>query len=151
MSRIVLLDSGPLGMVTTPKAASPIYQECKLWFNSLKPKGYTVMLPEIADYEVRRELLRVNKLAGIQRLDELKAGLIYLPITTPIVLKAAELWAQARRDGKPTADPQALDGDVILAAQAMSVADEENEVIVATTNVRHLSQFVDAREWRLIE
>ncbi|MGL5059227.1 MAG: hypothetical protein ACRC62_04520 [Microcoleus sp.] len=25
MSRIVVLDSGPLGMVTTPKAASPIY------------------------------------------------------------------------------------------------------------------------------
>jgi hypothetical protein len=58
MSRIVLLDSGPLGMVTTPKAKSPIYQECKRWFNSLEPKGYTVVLPEIADYEVRRELLR---------------------------------------------------------------------------------------------
>jgi hypothetical protein len=65
MSRIVLLDSGPLGMVTTPKAKSPIYQECKLWFKSLESKGYTVMLPEIADYEVRRELLRSNKLAGI--------------------------------------------------------------------------------------
>jgi hypothetical protein len=45
----------------------------------------------------------------------------------------------------------ALDGDVILAAQAMSVMDEGNEVIVATTNVRHLYQFIDAREWRKIE
>jgi hypothetical protein len=62
MSKIVLLDSGLLGMVTTPKAKSPLYQECKVWFNSLEPKGYTVMLPEIADYEVRRELLRVNNL-----------------------------------------------------------------------------------------
>jgi hypothetical protein len=40
---------------------------------------------------------------------------------------------------------------VILAAQATLVVDEGNEVIVATTNVGHLSQFVDAREWRLIQ
>lgn len=138
-------------MVTNPKAASPIYQECKHWFNSLKPKGYTVILPEIADYEVRRELLRVAKVAGIQRLDELKAALTYLSLSTEIMLKAAELWASARRAGRPTADPEALDGDVILAAQAMSVMGEGNEVVIATTNVRHLAQFVDAREWRAIE
>ncbi|MEO9126079.1 MAG: hypothetical protein ABI262_15595 [Microcoleus sp.] len=53
MSRIVLLDSGPLGIVTNPKAASPLYQEGKLWLQSLPLKGYIVMLPEIADYEVR--------------------------------------------------------------------------------------------------
>ncbi|WP_017749399.1 hypothetical protein [Scytonema hofmannii] len=97
MSRIVLLDSGLLGMVTTPKAISPVYQECKLWFNSLDSRGYIVMLPEIADYEVRRELLRVNKVAGIRRLDELKVTLAYLPITTQVMLLAAELWAEARR------------------------------------------------------
>jgi predicted nucleic acid-binding protein len=151
MSKIVLLDSDPLGMVTTPKAKSPLYQECKVWFNSLEPKGYTVMLPEIADYEVRRELLRANKLMGIQQLDELKAILTYRPLTTETMLKAAEFWAEARRRGRPTADPKALDGDVILAAQAVLVADEGNEVIVATTNVEHLSQFVDAREWRVIQ
>lgn len=151
MSRIVLLDSGPLGMVTTPKAKPSIYQECKLWFNSLEPKGYTVVLPEIADYEVRRELLRAGKVAGIRRLDQLKAAITYCPITTAVMLKAAELWAEARSRGRPTADPKALDGDVILAAQATLVAEEGNEVIVATTNVGHLSQFVDAREWRLIQ
>ncbi|NEP13514.1 MAG: type II toxin-antitoxin system VapC family toxin [Symploca sp. SIO1A3] len=151
MNRIVLLDSGPLGMVTTPKAKSPIYQECKLWFNSLGTKGYTVLLPEIADYEVRRELLRAGKMVGIRRLDQLKATITYCPITTEVMLKAAEFWAQARNRGKPTADPNALDGDVILAAQAQLLADRGNEVIIATTNVSHLSQFVDAREWRLIQ
>ena len=111
-------------MVTTPKVTSPIYQECKVWFNSLEGKGYTAILPEIADYEVRRELIRANKLTGIQRLDELKTILTYLPITTSVMIKAAELWAQARRTGRPTADPKALDGDAILAAQAMSVMGE---------------------------
>ena len=150
MSRVVLLDSGPLGMVTNPRA-TPLALECQLWLDSLEPKGYKVMLPEIADYEVRRELLRVGKVAGIRRLDQLKAAITYRPITTEVMLKAAELWAEARRRGRPTADPKALDGDVILAAQARLVAEEGNEVIIATTIVGHLSQFIDAREWRLIQ
>jgi predicted nucleic acid-binding protein len=151
MSKIVMLDAGPLGMATNPKTSSPICQECKLWLDTLPLKGYEVILPEIADYEVRRELLRAGKVAGIRRLDQLKAAITYRPITTEVMLKAAELWAQARKRGRPTADPKALDGDVILAAQATLVADEGNEVIVATTNVEHLSQFIDAREWRLIQ
>jgi len=151
MSRIVLLDSGPLGIVTNPKATSPLYQESKLWLQSLPLKGYIVILPEIADYEVRRELIRAGKAAGIRRLDELKLQLPYRPLTTEVMLLAAQLWAQARRRGRPTAEPNALDGDVILGAQAILEASEGNEVVIATTNVGHLSQFVDAREWRLIQ
>jgi predicted nucleic acid-binding protein len=137
-------------MVTNPKSSSAICQECKLWLDNLPLKGYEVMLPEIADYELRRELLRVGKVTGIRRLDQLKSAITYRPITTEVMLKAAELWAEARKRGRPTADPKELDGDVILAAQAALVADEGNEVIIATTNVGHLSQFIDAREWRLI-
>ena len=77
----------------------------------------------------------------------LKAGIVYLPITTDVMLKAAELSAQVRQDGKPTADSKALDGDVILAAQALLQAKQGYEVIVATTNVKHISRFVDARLW----
>jgi predicted nucleic acid-binding protein len=145
-----MLDAGPLGMATNPKTSSAICQECKLWLDDLPLKGYEIMFPEIADYEVRRELLRANKMAGIRRLDQLKAAITYRLITTEVMLKAAELWADARKRGTPTADAKALDGDVILAAQATLVADEGNEVIIATTNMGHLSQFVDAREWRII-
>ncbi|WP_242718866.1 hypothetical protein [Microcoleus vaginatus] len=67
------------------------------------------------------------------------------------MLLVAQLWAQARRRGRPTADPKALDADVILAAQPILVANEGHEVIIATTNVGHWSQFVDAREWRIIQ
>ncbi|MEG4573384.1 hypothetical protein QUA56_11920 [Microcoleus sp. N3A4] len=51
----------------------------------------------------------------------------------------------------PTADPKELDRDVILAAQCLLVAEGGEEVVIATTNVGHLSRFVDAREWRDIE
>ena len=80
----------------------------------------------------------------------LKTAITYLPITTEAMLLADQLWAEARRAGKPTADFKALDGDVILAAQAKLEENKGSEVIIATTNVGHLSQFVDAREWRLI-
>lgn len=150
MSRIVLLDSGPLGIVINPKAASPLSQEGKVWLEYLPQKGYIVMLPEIADYEVRRELIRAGKTAGIRRLDQLKSQIPYRPLTTEVMLLAAQLWADARNRGKPTADSHALDGDVILAAQAILEVNAGNEVVIATTNVGHLSQFVDAREWRLI-
>ncbi|MEG4168792.1 MULTISPECIES: nucleic acid-binding protein [unclassified Microcoleus] len=150
MSRIVLFDSGPLGIVTNPKATSPFYQEGKLWLQSLPQKGYIVMLPEIADYEVRRELIRAGKTEGIKRLDQLKSQIPYRPLTTEVMLLAAQLWADARNRGKPTADSNALDGDVILAAQAILEVNAGNEVVIATTNVGHLSQFVEAREWRLI-
>jgi predicted nucleic acid-binding protein len=150
MSKIVLLDSGPLGIVSNPKPKSSIDIECQEWLKSLPLKGYQIVLPEIADYEVRRELIRAGKKAGIRRLDELKSLLSYRPITTEAMLLAAEYWAQARQRGTPTADPRALDGDVILAAQASLLAAGGDEVVVATTNVGHLAQFIDAREWRLI-
>ena len=145
-----MLDSGPLGIVTNLKTASFLSQEGKVWLQSLPQKGYIVMLPEIADYEVRRELIRVGKTAGIERLDQLKSQIPYRPLTTEVMLLAAQLWADARNRGKPTADRNALDGDVILAAQAIWEVNAGNEVVIATTNVGHLSQFVDAREWRLI-
>ncbi len=105
-------------------------------------------VPEIADYEVRRELLRADKKLGIARLDDLCASLTYLPLTTPVMRDAAGLWADARNAGRPTAHPYALDGDVILAAQARSAqAAYGRETVVVTTNVEHLSRYIDARLW----
>lgn len=107
--------------------------------------GSRVIVPEIADYEVRRELLRANKTAGLARLDELGRRLEYLPITTAAMRQAAEFWAEARRQGHPTASDESIDGDVILAAQALSLGD--SDVVVATTNVDHISRFVRADQW----
>ena len=149
MSRIIVLDTGPLGMVTNPKVTS--HQDCKQWFHGLMLRGETVGLPEIADYELRRELILHGKTQGIKRLDELKSQLLYFPITTATMLLAAQLWAKTRKNGKPTADQKDIDADVILAAEATLLAEQGHQVIVASTNIRHLSLFVDAREWQLID
>ena len=107
-------------------------------------------MPEIADYEIRRELIRAKKTSGLARLDALigQVPSRYLAITTPIMRLAAELWAQARTRGLPTADPKELDADVVLAAQALSLGDAK--VMVATVNVGHIAQFVAADVWQNI-
>jgi predicted nucleic acid-binding protein len=150
MNRLIMLDSGPLGMVTNPKAKG-IPLDCQLWLKSLLQKGEKIVMPEIADYEVRRELLRAGLLQSVHRLDNLKQTLEYIPIQTDTMLLASSLWAEARKMGQPTADPKALDGDVILSAQARLLGNDKTEVIVATTNVAHLSRFVTALDWRSIE
>ena len=81
MSRVVVLDAGPLGLVTNPRR-SPTSAACATWLQSLLGAGSRVVLPEIADYEVRRELLRANKAKGIEHLDALGRLIEYLPITT---------------------------------------------------------------------
>jgi predicted nucleic acid-binding protein len=149
MSLMILLDAGPLGMITNPKS-SPESEACKSWLASVASNGAEVMIPEIADYEVRRELLRAGKDKGIGRLDALKGMLGYVPITTPVMLKAAEFWASARKMGRQSANDASLDADMILAAQAATLAGDGDEAVIATTNVRHLALFTPARVWREI-
>ena len=116
----------------------------------LAAAGVRVFVPEIADYEVRRKLIHIKASAGIRRLDQVKATLDYAPITTGIMLRAAELWAAARSAGLPTAGSESLDGDCILAAHAESAAGTSDTVSVATDNVAHLSRFIDAQLWEAI-
>ncbi|XZN90003.1 MAG: type II toxin-antitoxin system VapC family toxin [Microcoleus sp.] len=147
MSRVVLLDAGPIGLVTNPKL-SPESTLCTRWLQALIISDIRVIIPEIADYEVRRELLRANKVRGIARLDELANSIEYLPITTAAMRQAAMFWAQARQQGQPTAGDKTIDSDMILAAQATTL--DVVDVVIATTNVGHLSRFAIADLWRNI-
>jgi len=144
MSDLVLLDAGPLGMISHPRATAEIVT----WLARLVAARVEVLIPEIADYEVRRELLRVGSTRGIERLNELKTTLGFVPITSEAMLQAAAFWADARRHGRPTADDVSLDADVILAAQAATLPDKD--VVIASTNPRHISRFVHAEHWQEI-
>ncbi|MGB6298959.1 MAG: nuclease [Rivularia sp. (in: cyanobacteria)] len=147
MSQVVILDAGPIGLVTNPKLSLQS-TACTRWLQDLVSSNVRVIIPEIADYEVRRELLRANKTKGLARLDELVKLLEYLPITTAAMRQAALFWAQARQQGQPTAGDKTIDGDVILVAQAITLGIPN--VVIATTNVGHLSRFTAADIWENI-
>jgi predicted nucleic acid-binding protein len=144
MADVVVLDAGPLGMISHPRAKDDIIT----WLAALVTAGVEVLVPEIADYEVRRELLRAGRKQGVARLDELKTTLGFLPITSEAMLQAAAFWAEARRRGKPTASDESLDADVILAAQAATLTGKT--VVVASTNPKHISRFVPADDWQKV-
>lgn len=147
MNPTILLDAGPLGLLSNPNRKGQTVA-CRQWLQWLVGAGRRVVVPEIADYEVRRELLRAKRPKGVARLDALAVQLEYLALTTAAMRRAAELWSHARRLGQPTAGDNTIDGDMILAAQALTLGTPE--VLIATTNIGHLARFVPAELWQYI-
>ena len=147
--RVIYLDSGPVGLMTRGRNVA-ISDECRQWAVDCVAAGQRVVVPEIIDYEVRREVLRRQATGALRRLDQIVTvlGAVYQPITTAAMLRAAELWADLRRGGIPTADPHALDADVILAAQLLTDGCDLATAVVATGNARHLGRMVNCQDWR---
>ncbi|HEY9802851.1 MAG TPA: PIN domain-containing protein [Leptolyngbyaceae cyanobacterium] len=147
MSRVILLDTHPLSAVTHPKAEPKVRQ----WLQSLQNTETVIRVPEIADYELRRELLRQGKSKSIARLNQLSQNCL-IPLTPETMRKAAELWAWVRNQGQPTASNESLDGDVILAAQAILQLPSFDEVVIVTTNLKHISRFererISVADWQ---
>jgi predicted nucleic acid-binding protein len=148
VSRVVVLGTAPLSLICAPIRKGGQVAACSGWLAGLLAAGVQVVVTEIADNEVRRELLRAGKTSSIGRLDALAGALKYVPISTIAMRKAAELWASSRKAGKPTASEKAIDGAVILAAQAITLG--VPSFVVATTNVAHLSRYVPAEDWKSV-
>lgn len=156
---IVILDSGVLGLLSSPIPESEQEEEseisqCTEWLYSLLAKSVYVVTSEISDYEVRRELIRI-KSPGLESLDSFRNLFDFLTVTTEVLKKAADFWAEARQNHIPTADDKNIDADMIISAQ-WSILSQENPgrgVFVATTNLKHLRIFVgeNALEWRHIK
>jgi hypothetical protein len=61
MTRIILLDSGPLGLLAHPRMAEPLEN----WVSSLLRSAADVCVPEVVYYELRRELVRLRNVTAI--------------------------------------------------------------------------------------
>jgi hypothetical protein len=136
MTKAVLVDSTPLGQITHPK----IKPEIRNWLRAINEQGIDLLIPEIVDYELRRQLILDNREKSIRRLNSLIRDRLIL-IDRETLLKACDLWAWVRRQGLPTADKQNIDGDVILVAQAILQKKFYDEVSIVTENVKHISRF----------
>ena len=101
-------------------------------YRSTLRRGELVYLRAVAYYEVKRGLLHVGATTQLRRLDEdFKAVLRWVTVSDATWDKAAELWAECRRQGRPHDD----DGDLLIAAQAIALG-----AVVVTRNAR---DFVD--------
>ena len=134
----LVLDTGVLGQVCHPRK----HQDVRSWFRRAV-REHEFLISEIADYELRRELLRIDSRRSLARLDELTRELRYLPATTTTWRAAARLWADQRRQGIVTGE--GLDGDVLIAAQAI-----EEAAAIVTLNEKHFERLVDAMSWSAV-
>src|ERR1035441_7671439 len=80
------------------------------WLSRCLLNGTRIIVPAIVYYELKRELLRAKKTFSIGRLDAFinAAPGRYLPLSDDALRLAAELWAQSRQAGGPTAESKAL-------------------------------------------
>lgn len=134
----LLLDTGVLGQVCHPRK----YGDVRAWFRRAVLE-HELLLSEFADYELRRELLRIDSRRSLRRLDELTRELQYVPVTTATWRATARLWADQRRVGRPTG--AGTDGDLLLVVQA-----REELAAVVTLNEKHFAGLVDVYTWQSV-
>lgn len=140
---LIFLDTTLLWLVAHP-GGGPEATALRLALVRRLEAGDQAAVAEICDYEARRELIRRGATKQIENLDEFISANTYIPLDTGTMREAASLWAQLRRDGTPSAAPKALDGDVILATQAI----RQGPHLVATKNLRHLAGICNALDWQ---
>ena len=147
---LVFLDAQVLCQLSYPDGGEK-GRLVRAWARRLIEAGVRCFVPEVSLYEVRRELIRARKTAGVRQLESLRSALDYAPVTTPAWDLAGALWAESRARGRPTGPDLSIDADVLLAATALTAAGTNRGVVVASANVKHLAQFVPTRPWDQIE
>jgi predicted nucleic acid-binding protein len=145
VARIFIFDSDPAGLVCHEPGS---LERVGVWNWMLKEwvAGSVIVIPAVVDYEVRRSLILAETWESVGRLDALYNHHVrYLPISQGALMRAAGLWAKARREHRPTAVDHALDGDVILSAQALEFCSDTDDWQVINENVDHLARYVGDR------
>lgn len=147
---IIILDTNILGYLTNPNSSSPEISQCQDWLYRMLSKGKSIYSSDICDYELRRELLRIDGIESVRELDELRGLITFCPIDIDDLRRAAELWSDSRNRGQPNKDQQNIDVDCILAAQCLNLRAEfpGRRVVLATTNIRDFAMVPDCELWQ---
>lgn len=146
------LDTPLLGAVTNPFPKSVVVQAIQVWAQQMEAAGHQLIVPAIADYEVRRERERRGAAASLAELDFFVNDMEgrYLVLTDGALKRAAKLWGELRQRGLPTADAKSLDCDLMLAAQVLDLQLPLQTFVLVTPNVPHLSHVIACDLWKNI-
>lgn len=146
------MDSGPLNEIIKPQPSTDVIR----WLRFIDKNRIAVRVPEIIDYELRREIVlqylvgKNDSSKSINRLNKYRKTERFIPINPSVTLTdACEIWAELRYIGQGTSDVKNIDVDVILAAQALSMKKDFDEVIIVTGNLSDICRFcyLDIKVW----
>ncbi len=98
MRHIIILDSGPLGLIAHPQYGFKGVVEATEWLSRNITAGSRVMVPAIVYYELKHERLWARKIVGLGRPDVFVNATRdrYLPLSDAALRLAADLWAESR-------------------------------------------------------
>jgi hypothetical protein len=163
---IVFLDTNVLGLLAKPTKSfddsSDESYQVQQWFYGLLSRGVRVVTSTLCDYEFRRGLLEPSDKAndaaiapGLIELDSLAdtGTLEFIFVSREDSILAAQMWVDAQAEGRPTSDKNKIDVDVIISAQCLRLQQESpgQKVVMATTNIKHISRYCEAANWRDIK
>jgi len=82
VSRVIFLDTAPLSILTNTGFPA-ITRDAIRWSVSVLAAGHKIIVPAIADFELRRELTRLGKTNSLRALDAFDVSVSdrYLPLT----------------------------------------------------------------------
>ncbi|MEM8640952.1 MAG: hypothetical protein AAGG51_19375 [Cyanobacteria bacterium P01_G01_bin.54] len=154
---IVVLDSSVLGVLATPNNSSELENEtgftevyyCTEWFYKLLAKTYRIIIPDICDYELRCELLRIGS-QGVEKLNALRAVLDCHAVTFDVLDKAAEIWSESRAMSQPNTVRENIDVDCIVAAYCYILQQNHpgQRIVLATKNIKDFQRTTECAIWQ---
>ena len=102
--------------------------------------GEQIYFSAVVYYEIKRGLLHLGAEKQLRQLDEeFKNVLYWAPVSDATWDRAAHLWAECRRQGKPHDD----DGDLLIAAQAYPLG-----AVVVTRNTKDFTDLqISSENW----
>lgn len=125
---------------------STAYRDVQEWFRSLLLRGNDapeILVSVLADYELRRTLIRRGATANLAQLDSLARSVTYVPVTAEVVRRAAELSAGLTSEERG----RISDVDVLIAAQALV----ESAVLVTSDRALTAIPGLTAKDWSEID
>ena len=96
MSRVILLDAGPLGLVTKRRGV-PEAEACRAWVARCLRQEAHILVPAIAYYEVCRELERMRNTTGLARVEGFAARCRAATCPSPMPRSGAAAGCGRRR------------------------------------------------------
>jgi predicted nucleic acid-binding protein len=134
----LLLDTNVLARLCHPTA----YRDVQRWFRELLERGDSapeILIPVLADYEIRRAFLTRGASASLEQLDRIEAVARTLPVTPQATRMAAEL--RSKLGCPPGADLS--DADLVIVAQAQL---EQAVLVTSDRAIKELANVV-AKDW----
>jgi predicted nucleic acid-binding protein len=141
MTYAILLDSGPLGKMVHQERT--YIEPTRLLEKFAKDNGISLLIPEIIEMELKKELVNRGFVKSIRKLNKFGQQDRIIKLTQDDRLLAKEIENNLRKEGK-SISKEIPSNDGILAAQAINlkISQEYEKVIILTENIKHITKLV---------